>query len=220
MTKFKEGEKFVVSTPTQEDYDRLMEAYEKVGWRWCNRVKPKKAKYYEYYADETCIMLNDRVEFCNLNFYKEEGYTVISLDEAIAKLKEMYPKELSNYLVGVELSLADKDTLKDIYKHQADEDHSMYDLIDYSSFCNIPICPPNNNNILTKKPMSITQKLRELVRQEPDKSFIKLGLMDTDGELTRDGAFAFVQFLFENLKEERAKFGKDVEKICKEDKDK
>lgn len=75
-------EKTAVHTPTKEEYDRLMVAFEKKGWKWLNWWKPTKERDFESRWKAIYIL------FCN-HFYSTEipeDYTIITVDEAIAKL--------------------------------------------------------------------------------------------------------------------------------------
>lgn len=53
-----------------------------------------------------------------------------------------------------------------------------------------------NNNIY----MSIVSKFKNLVRSEPEKTFIKCGIMNESLDLTTEGKELFINFLFEKNK--------------------
>ena len=46
---------YAVSTPTQKEYDKLMELYEKVGWKRRTGVSPKALDKWEQYKNDTYI---------------------------------------------------------------------------------------------------------------------------------------------------------------------
>lgn len=60
----------VVNTPTQEDWDYVSE---KLGYKW------HSGYLWTEYLESTCINLN-WVKFSPIDFYKEEGYSVVSID--------------------------------------------------------------------------------------------------------------------------------------------
>jgi hypothetical protein len=111
-------------------------------------------------------------------------------------------------------------------------DTQRYDLdISYDNFhCNIidPYLPINS---LTPNIMSnLVQKFKSLVRQEPEKSFIKAGVMDEKETLTSDGTALFHNWLFtldlEKLRTSKAKTiaelfkSEVVDKLLEEQEDK
>lgn len=66
---------------------------------------------------------------------------------------------------------------------------------------------PTVFNILKNKTMGILSKFRELVRTEPDKSLVKYGLMDANGNPTAEGQeLAITHYFLENKSELKAKY--------------
>jgi len=49
---------------------------------------------------------------------------------------------------------------------------------------------------------NLKSKIKNLFRSEPEKSFIKTGIMNESEELTQDGKDIFLSWLFEQNKEE------------------
>ena len=71
-----------------------------------------------------------------------------------------------------------------------------------------------NNTII----MSILKKFKELTRSEPEKSFVKVGVMNDNLDLTDEGTKLFIAFLFEQNKD---KFKSEVvDKLLEESKEK
>lgn len=62
-------------------------------------------------------------------------------------------------------------------------------------------------NVKNTNMNSLVQKFRLMSKTEPEKSFIKKGVMDIDGNLTEEGTALFLAFLVEKNKVE---FNKDV----------
>jgi len=80
------SEKIAVHTPTKESYDRLMKAYDKKGWRWCDWEKPTEFNDRHHYWEQTAIDMHDK--FCKqtIESQKVSWYTIITVEEALAKL--------------------------------------------------------------------------------------------------------------------------------------
>lgn len=55
-----------------------------------------------------------------------------------------------------------------------------------------------NNNII----MSLVSKFKSIVRTEPEKTLVKVGVLDEELSLTTEGSDLFLQFLFEKNKAE------------------
>lgn len=80
--------KKVVHTPTQEDCDRLMEAYEKKKWRCCTGQKATEFNYWSEYKSKTCISFEDEFSLIYRDWCVFRGYTIISTNEAIKRLTQ------------------------------------------------------------------------------------------------------------------------------------
>ena len=87
-----EETKTAVHCPTRESYNELMQAYEAVGWKWYSgREKPHEFDGWTSDKDQTCIHFNDVFLRSDLKDRRARNYTIMSVEEAITKLKEMYP---------------------------------------------------------------------------------------------------------------------------------
>lgn len=73
-----------VLLPTQRDYDRLMDAYVKKEWHWCNGESPKKNNEWHQYQERTCVTLENNFSYGSKSHYKEES--IISLRQALVEL--------------------------------------------------------------------------------------------------------------------------------------
>jgi hypothetical protein len=83
----------VVKLKSKEEFDELMEAYEKVGWVWREGENPKEyipLAMNSVYTTECFINFEDLFAFSN---YLDSNYKFIKVKEAIKRLKEMYPEE-------------------------------------------------------------------------------------------------------------------------------
>lgn len=78
-------EKIAVNVRTQEEYDELMDIYEKKGWSFMWKQKPKGESYWYMHEEDTCITYCDAFHLSRSSFHEEKGYRVITLSE----LKQM-----------------------------------------------------------------------------------------------------------------------------------
>lgn len=72
-----------VHVPTQKDYDTLMAAYERKGWKWSSGVSPAQVNHWSRYAENTHVDLNDRFEFSSKRYYELKGHEVLTLNQAL-----------------------------------------------------------------------------------------------------------------------------------------
>jgi hypothetical protein len=91
----KELKNTVVNVKTQEEYDELMNMYEKAGWKWCDGEKPSEYNGYKHYS-ETCIDAEDRFCYKSVDSSKKRGEKIISLQE----FKNMQEKTFKTLEVG------------------------------------------------------------------------------------------------------------------------
>lgn len=94
----------VVHTPTQQDYDTLMRALEKKGgysWEF-ERSPTSYLSHWDIHQEKTCVDHNQelRLNFSDKKWYIENGYTIITLEEALKELNISMEKTLENLEVG------------------------------------------------------------------------------------------------------------------------
>ena len=74
--------RIAISTPTEAEYNELMEHLESKGYE-CSSLIADYA--WEYYVDKTAIYLEtgelDTVEYSDVEFYEQEKYPVIPYSE-------------------------------------------------------------------------------------------------------------------------------------------
>ena len=97
-----ENKKIAVHTETESGYNEFMKRLEKAGiiWKW-SRKKATEYNAWEDWKEETCIRLDeDGLRYCDKEFYKGLGYTIITPDQLIlnGEEKKMYKQE--QYLKG------------------------------------------------------------------------------------------------------------------------
>lgn len=74
------------------------------------------------------------------------------------------------------------------------------------------------NNSLTLKPMNnIISLLKTIARCEPEKTFIKLGFLDENEEITERGKAVLIHLLWQEKKEELKKIADQINQHEKED---
>lgn len=62
------------------------------------------------------------------------------------------------------------------------------------------------NKSITPLNMSLADSIKNLARREPAKTYVKLGVTDSDGKLTLEGQTAFIQHQFEANADEKSDF--------------
>jgi len=68
-----------INTKTQEEYNELMEIYEKKWWVWATWDRPvKNDSIMPIYLKQTCIKYIDRFEYCRKAYFKEIWIKIIS----------------------------------------------------------------------------------------------------------------------------------------------
>lgn len=74
----------VVHCPTQEDYDKLMKAYEeKTNWMWYQGQRPTDLNDWIAYKSETCVRYGNKFAYAHRQWYEANNFTIISLDTAL-----------------------------------------------------------------------------------------------------------------------------------------
>lgn len=91
-------QKIVVHTPTQEDFDRLMRAYEQKGWKWFSGDRPTKYYPWERYAEKTCVGFKNSFCYDSKSYLDMNSYQIISVDEALQRLNLSNPNIMSSLL--------------------------------------------------------------------------------------------------------------------------
>lgn len=90
----------VVHCPTQEDYDKLMKAYEeKTNWMWYQGQRPTDLNDWIAYKSETCVRYGNKFAYAHRQWYEANNFTIISLDTALEWLGvEKEPSPVKNQL--------------------------------------------------------------------------------------------------------------------------
>jgi len=124
--------KYAVNTKTQEEYDTLVQAYEDIGWRWPSEIKPTNLGAYHWYEEETCVRFEDDFGYADKDWYESEGYTILTLKQALNKIKDMN-KPMHNLQVG--------DIIKDVggdfrrvLTAQGEGEYRTYGMSHYSDY--------------------------------------------------------------------------------------
>jgi hypothetical protein len=77
--------RYAVHVPTQADYDKLMTAYKKKGWRWFTGEEADCFDRWTY-REETCVSFEDGCIPCPRSSFQDSGFTIITLNQALTKL--------------------------------------------------------------------------------------------------------------------------------------
>lgn len=130
--------KIAVHTPTKKDWKRLTKAMEKyTDWVWTGGgEKPTEYEDHNKYKEDSCIDFfkegyrGDGIGFASKAWCEEENYTIITVDEAINKLKNLLMKTFEPNKTATELGI---DLTR---KFVVDDTHPRFnegDIVCYSS---------------------------------------------------------------------------------------
>jgi len=79
-----------INTTTQEEYDHVMQVFEKKGWVWCTDKKPTERNVWKYYKENTCVDYKNRFEHMPKVYYKLYGCNIISYEEFLKREGVMF----------------------------------------------------------------------------------------------------------------------------------
>ena len=195
--KLKNLSNTVVNTKTQQEYDELMEICERGGWKWCDGRVPTDDNCWVKYKENTCVKACDYLTYSPINYFKGEGYQIISLQE-FKREQGMAYKVSSNLYDSIPISGAVNPTGSGAY----------YDFL--NTFFTAPKVVNNKNKI-----MSV---IKNIFKTKERKALEHYNIVNGDGGLTSTGQSEFVDYLYETLKEERNAFIKKIIEAYKEEK--
>ena len=102
--QMKEERKVAIHTKTKEQLIKVLDIFEKKGWKWLSGNLPTyNRSIWNNYEENTCIRYEKWFGYCNLKFYKEEGYKIISFEEFLKRegLEEK-PKPIAGDFIEIE----------------------------------------------------------------------------------------------------------------------
>jgi len=98
----------VIHIKTKEEFKKVLQIFNKKKWVWGSGDKPLEfINYWDYYKKETCIEYENNFRRADKEYYKKNGYKIISFKkflkmEGIPKLSEEQTKfELIHCSEGV-----------------------------------------------------------------------------------------------------------------------
>jgi hypothetical protein len=109
----------VIHTKTQEEYNQVMEIFEKKGWTWIGKTKFTDYNW-DLYKEKTCIQYKNEFSFCNKKYYIKNDYEIISFNEFI-QLEQ--PKKEGSFAWAVEMMKLGKKVNRKSYP---DKDFYIY----------------------------------------------------------------------------------------------
>ena len=67
---------------TQEEFNGVLEIFEKKGWKWCNKENPTSLKSeWNKYNINTCLSYENNFTICNKESYVHDNYTILSFEQ-------------------------------------------------------------------------------------------------------------------------------------------
>lgn len=73
------NKKLAIHCDTEEKANMLLKAFDKLGKKWFNGELYTEVSYYSDYKFATCY--NNRKQYCDYDWYKENDYTIYEFDE-------------------------------------------------------------------------------------------------------------------------------------------
>ena len=171
---------FAVATPTQESFKKLMALYEIVGWRWYERQRPTEYDSWCLNKEKTHIEFSDNFRSGKdpLNGWFPRVDAIISVDEAVEKLREMYPNKFAQSEPATMTGAA---TLKRSSIGGWKLDEIIFDeahAIDWT------LIEKPTNQPKTSFMQSVAQTLKNLALSKVDRTLREHGLEDENGNMT------------------------------------
>ena len=88
--------KTAINCKTKEEFIKVLEIFDKKGWRWGGGDKPlDKIYYWDEYKEETCIGYKNYFEYSPKEWYLEEGWKIISFEEFLEIENIPTPEEIA-----------------------------------------------------------------------------------------------------------------------------
>ena len=87
LSELIQQDKIAIHTPTEENANTLLNALDRLGYKWWSLEKLTSCNEYQRYGQNTCyatsIWLNGRtyIEYCCLSFCKNNRYTTVEFDD-------------------------------------------------------------------------------------------------------------------------------------------
>lgn len=74
--------RIAISTPTEAEYNELMEHLESKGYIWADEKKPTEYDFWFKEMQDTAISITEKeIQYADTHFYREENYFVIPYSE-------------------------------------------------------------------------------------------------------------------------------------------
>jgi len=83
LLKLAETKKVAIHTTTETQATTLLEALDKKGYKWNSGTKLTIETFYKNYEEKTAYTFERRhkIAYCSLDWYQNEGYTIIEFSE-------------------------------------------------------------------------------------------------------------------------------------------
>ena len=98
LLELKKDEDVVIHIPTQEEYDRVMQVLEELGYKWNGGELPTELNCWIIETRNFCIRIKSAViGFFNVDYYISQGYAIHQIsDFGELKQKPLTPKRNGN----------------------------------------------------------------------------------------------------------------------------
>ena len=158
----------VVNLRTQEEYDEYMQMCEGVGWKLHGRWSICRKKF--------CSRIRPRGSFADKDYYEKEELTVITLSELKQKIEAVHTG--SSIVIG--------------HQHKPYVETGINWGVTHASRDTISLYNPRHEDVFIKETKTnkimnnIKNVAKRLLLSEPEKTYVKAGLMTIDKEWGND----------------------------------
>ena len=95
----------VIHTKTKAEFIKVLQIFNKKKWVWGSGDKPLEfINYWDYYKKETCIEYENKFGYSRKEYYKKNGYKIISFKKFL-KMEELEVPKLSEEQIRQEMIL-------------------------------------------------------------------------------------------------------------------
>ncbi len=91
-------QKKVIHVTTQEEYDKVMEVFDKKWWKWSWFKNIYFENKWTYYGSQTCINYDNPITYCYRKYFIDDWYEIISFQQFLQEewISEKKPSRIKH----------------------------------------------------------------------------------------------------------------------------